>query len=80
MTISRSSASSKNVLFIFEMHNLNGALFLNATFFSDLPFSFGAAAKNLLSLLQQYMPRYSHINMILASFKPYIFVNRILTT
>ena len=45
MTISRSSALSINVLLIFEMHDLYGALFLNATFFSALLFSFVAAAK-----------------------------------
>ena len=46
MTISRSSALSINVLLIFEMHDLNGALFLNTTFFSALSFSFAAAAKS----------------------------------
>ena len=45
MTISRSSALSINVLLIFEMHDLNGALFLNTTFFSALSFSVPAAAK-----------------------------------
>ena len=45
MTISRSSALSINVLLIFEMHDLNGALFLNTTPFSALSFSFGAATK-----------------------------------
>ena len=36
MTISGSSALSINVLSIFEMHDLNGALFFNVTFFSAL--------------------------------------------
>ena len=45
MTISRSSALFVNVLIIFEIHDLNGALFLNATSFSALSFSFAAAAK-----------------------------------
>ena len=44
MTISRSSALSINVLLIFEMHDLNGALSLNETSFSALSFSFAAAA------------------------------------
>ena len=43
MNISRSSALSINTLF--EMHDLNGALFLNATFFSALSFLFAVAAK-----------------------------------
>ena len=42
MTISRSSF---NVLLIFEMHDLNRALFLKAIFFSTLSFSIAAAAK-----------------------------------
>ena len=45
MTISRSSAFSINVVLIFEMHDLNGALFLNATFYSALFFSFAASGK-----------------------------------
>ena len=44
MAISRSSALCINVLLIFEMHDLNGELFLSATFFSVLSFSFAAAA------------------------------------
>ena len=35
MTISRSSTLSINVLLIFVMHGLNGALFLNTTSFSS---------------------------------------------
>ena len=42
--MSRSSALPINVPLIFEMHDLNGALFLSATFFSALSFSFAAAA------------------------------------
>ena len=45
MTISRSSVLCINVLLIFEMHDLNGALFLNATFFRASSFSFAGAAK-----------------------------------
>ena len=48
MIISKSSAFSINVLLIFEMHYLNGAWFLNATSFSALSFSFGAAAKSYI--------------------------------
>ena len=48
MTISRSSVFSINVLLIFEMHDLNGALFLNSTSFSALSFSFAAAAKSYI--------------------------------
>ena len=44
MAISRSSALSINALLIFEMHDVNGALFLNATFSSALSFSLVAAA------------------------------------
>ena len=36
---------SVNALLISKMHDLNGALFLNATSFSVLSFSFAAAAK-----------------------------------
>ena len=42
---SRSSALSVNVLLIFEIHDLSGALFLYATAFSALSFPFVAAAK-----------------------------------
>ena len=45
MTISRPSVLYINVLLIFEMHDLNGALFSNATSYSALSFSFAAAAK-----------------------------------
>ena len=65
MTISRNYALSINVLSIVEMHDLNGSLFLKATFLSFIIF-ISAAAKDLLSLLQQYMHHYSHINLILA--------------
>ena len=65
MTVPRSPALSINVLLIFEMHDLNGALFLHATSFSALPFSFAALAKELLSLSQQFMHHYSHINLTL---------------
>ena len=49
MTISRSSALSINVLLVFEMHDLNGSLFLNATFCSALSFSFEAASKRSIA-------------------------------
>ena len=58
MIISRSFALPINLLLTFETHDLNGALFLKATSFPALTFSFAAAAKR--------------------SFKPYIFVNRIM--
>ena len=45
MTILRYSALSINALLIFEMHGLNGKLFLNATFFSALSFRFDSSAK-----------------------------------
>ena len=48
MTISRSSAFSINILLIFEMHDLNGALFLNALSFSALTFSFASSAKRAI--------------------------------
>ena len=48
MTTSRSSVLSINVVLIFEMHDLNGALFLNATFFSALSYSFATAAKKAI--------------------------------
>ena len=44
MTVLRSSALSIRVLLIFEMHDLNGVLLVNATSFSTLKFSFAAAA------------------------------------
>ena len=54
-------------MLIFEMHDVNGALFLNATFLSALLFSFAAAAKISIACFKQYMHRYSHINLTLAS-------------
>ena len=65
MTISRSSVSSINVLLIFEMHDLYRALFLKATSFPALLFSFAAAAKRSIVLLQQYMHHHSNRDMIL---------------
>ena len=50
ITISRSSPLSINVLLIFEMHDLNGELFLNATSFTTLWFSFAAVAKRSIVL------------------------------
>ena len=45
MTVSRSFAQPINVLLIFDIHDLNRALFLNARFHSVLSFLFAAAAK-----------------------------------
>ena len=46
MPMSRSSALSVNVMVMFEMHDLNGALFLNAIFFWALSSPFTAVAKS----------------------------------
>ena len=48
ITISKSSALCINALLTFEMHDLNEALFYNATSFSTLSFSFAAAANRSL--------------------------------
>ena len=48
MTISRSFAFFINLLLILERHYLNGALFLNTTYFSGLLFSFAATAKRFI--------------------------------
>ena len=45
MNISRSSALSIYTLLIFDMHELNGVLYLNATFFSTLSSSFATITK-----------------------------------
>ena len=45
MAMSRSFALSINVLLMFDMHDLNGALFLNTLFYSALSFLFAATAK-----------------------------------
>ena len=45
MTITRFSALSINKLSMFDMQNLNGALFLNAASFSALVCSFAAEFK-----------------------------------
>ena len=45
MTISRFSALFMNVLLIFEIHGLNGALFLNAKFFMALSSPFASLTK-----------------------------------
>ena len=49
MTISRSSALPTNVLSVFEMHDLNGALFLKEASFSALSFSFAIAANRSIA-------------------------------
>ena len=51
MIISRFSAMSVNVLLIFDMHDLNGTLFLKA---------------NILSVQLFAVHHYSHTNLILA--------------
>ena len=43
MTVSKSSALSINVLLIFDMHDLNGELFLNVATFSALIISFATS-------------------------------------
>ena len=45
MSISRSSALSTNVVLVFDIHDINGGLFLNTTSFCVLSCSFGATAK-----------------------------------
>ena len=45
MTISRSSTLSVNVMLIFDLHDLNCALFLDAATFSALSFLFAAVKK-----------------------------------
>ena len=49
--MSKPSALCINVPLIFEMHDLNEALFLNATFLSALSFSFATPAKRSIVLL-----------------------------
>ena len=49
MTTSRSFALSINVLLIFAMHDLNGALFLKTVSFSALSFLFAAATKRSIA-------------------------------
>ena len=48
MNISRFSQCSIKLFLIFDMHDLNAALFLNATSFSALSFYFAAASKRLV--------------------------------
>ena len=48
MAISRSHALFINVLLNFKMHDLNGGLFLNATFLLALSFLFAAAVKRFI--------------------------------
>ena len=64
MTISRSSAFSINVLLIFDMHDLNGALLLIATSFSALLSSFSSGYK-IYCPFHNNMHHYSHKNLIL---------------
>ena len=65
MIISRSSALSINVLLIFNIHDLNGVLFSNVTFFSALSFSFAAAAKRYIVPFTIYMHDYNNTNLVL---------------
>ena len=60
--MSRSSELSINVSLIFDMHDLNGELFLKVNFFS---FYQNYLLQQLLSLLQQSMHYFNHINLIL---------------
>ena len=78
-TISR-SALYVNVLLIFEMHDLNGGLFLNATSLSGLSFSFAAAAKrSIVPFTTIYASLLSHkYDLNIDVFN--LFVDRILTT
>ena len=50
MTLSGSSALSINVLLIFDMHDLKGVLFLNATNFCVLSFSLATASERSIAL------------------------------
>ena len=54
MTILKPSALSINVFLIFEIHDLNEALFLNATSFSALLFA--ASAKRSIGLFTTIYP------------------------
>ena len=65
MTISRFSTLSIDVLLIFEMHDLNGALFSNATFFSALSFSFASSTRRFIAPFTTITHRYNYINLIL---------------
>ena len=67
MNISRSFELCVNVLLIVDMHDLNGALFLNATSFSTLSSSF-AATMNLYNNVPftTMNASYNHANLILA--------------
>ena len=60
--ISRPSALSINTLLIFDIHDLNGSLFLKVSFFFLLAFSVPAT---LIIFLQKYMHHYNQISLIL---------------
>ena len=64
MTISTSSALPMNVLLIFVMHDLNGALFFNATSFCSISV-FAVALTFILPFTTQCIQRSNHINLIL---------------
>ena len=63
MTTSRSSAVSINVLLIFNMHDLNVALFLNETSFSALSFSFAGAAKTSIAPFKIFYASQYHTSL-----------------
>ena len=50
-------------MYCFKMHNLNGALFLNATLFSDLLFSFATTAKRSIVASSNIKPHKGDINI-----------------
>lgn len=66
MTISRSSAISMNVFLIFDIHEVNGALFLNVTSFLSLSFSLAAEGKRSVFPLTTIACHYNHTKLILA--------------
>ena len=61
--MSISSALSMNVLLIFDMHDVNGALFVKVGFSFLLLASL--VPLTVIVLLQKYMHHYSHTNLIL---------------
>ena len=75
MTISGSSTLCTNVLLIFEIHDLSGALFSNATFFSALSFSFAVVTKRSIV---PFTTIYALLQSHKSDLKPYIFVSRTL--
>ena len=64
MSISRSSALSTNVVLVFDIHDINGGLFLNTTLSVFYHVHLEQQLKYLFYLLQQYMHHYSHTSQI----------------